>query len=344
MKTYKSLISTLLLGLFIIALNSCSSKEEKKPAAANQKSNIKLVKVYTVEKKTMNESLALTGTIEAENTANVLSSTDGKITKLYVKEGDKVKTNQVVALASPTLREDIINTARLNYEQAKLKLDENPTDAKLKSEFKSAEENLKFAEDQYKEMPIVATLTGTISQRYVDAGDMINAKSKIYEIQSTDGFKLEIQISELDIKKLSVGQHADLYVDACHGKVFSSSITRIFPQIDTKTRNGIIELKLNNPCVNVHPGMFARAVFITRTLKDIIALPANAVVVRPNKKTCFVIEDNIAKEIEITTGLESDNFIQILSGIEAGKMVVVEGQSSLKTGAKVKIQKNGGEK
>lgn len=338
MKTYKLFLLSLILVFIVLIMSTCSSKEEKKPAVANQKS--KLVKVYTVKKKTMKETLGLTGTIEAENTANVLSTTGGKIAKLLLREDDKVKENQIVALISPALREDIVNTARLNYEKMKLKLKENPDDQKLQSEVQSAKENLEFAKDQYKEIPIVASLSGTISHRYADPGDMISAKAKIYEIQSNDGFKLEIQISELDINKLSKGQHANLYVDACPNKVFSSTITRIYPEIDTKTRNGIIELKLNNPCVNIHAGMFARAVFTTRVLKNIVAVPTNTIIERPTKKTCFVIENNIAKEKEITTGLEADNFTQILSGLSEGESLVVEGQSTLKTGARVKIQKN----
>ena len=344
MKTYKLFTMSLILAAAILSLASCSSKDEKQPEVTQKKAKAKLVKIYTVTKKTMKKSLDLTGTIEAENTANVLSTTDGKITKLLVREGDKVIVNQVVAMVSPNLREDIINTARLNYESAKLKLNEKPDDAELKAQLSEAEENLSFAKEQYKEIPVIAPIAGTISQRYVDLGDMINAKNKIYDIQSNEGFKLEIQVSELDIKKLGVGQKADLFVDACPDKIFSATIARIYPQIDTKTRNGIIELKLLNPCVNIHAGMFARAVFTTRVLKDIIAVPTSSVIERPNKKTCFVIEKNIAKEKEITTGLEEDNFTQIISGISKGEMVVVEGQSSLKTGAKVKIQKKAGGK
>lgn len=341
MKTYKLFTSSLIITLIIILFASCSSKDEKKPAAAPKKAKTKLVKIYTVKKKTMKETLELTGNIEAENTANVISTTDGKISKLLLREGDKVKENQIVALISPTLREDIVNTARLNYQKIKLKADENPEDAKLQSELKTAKENLEFAKDQYKEIPIVASLNGNISHRYADPGDMISAKSKIYEIQSDEGFKLKIQISELDIKKLKVGQHADLYVDACPDKIFSSTLTRIYPEIDTQTRNGIIELKLNNPCVNIHAGMFARVVFTTRVLKNVISIPTSAIIERPDKKTCFVIEENTAKEKEITAGLEADNFTQIVSGLSEGESVVIEGQSSLKTGAKVKIQKKG---
>jgi len=75
-------------------------------------------------------------------------------------------------------------------------------------------------------------------------------------------------------------------------------------------------------------------------LKNIVAVPTNTIIERPTKKTCFVIENNIAKEKEITTGLEADNFTQILSGLSEGESLVVEGQSTLKTGARVKIQKN----
>lgn len=346
MKLKKVSSEILLIALSVILISACSSKDEDKTTAKPAMAKAKLVKVFPVKKRTMKETLSLTGTIEAENKANVISTTDGKISKLFLAEGDKVKQNQVVAMVSPTLREDIVNAARLNYEKLLVESNKNPNDDGIKLKLKSAKENLEFALDQYKEIPIVASLNGIVSHRYADPGDMISAKSKIYEIQSDKGFKLEIQISELDIKKLKTGQQAKLFVDACPDKKFSSTITRIYPEIDPKTRNGIIELKLNNPCVNIHSGMFARAEFTTRVLKDVLAIPTSAIVERPNKKTCFVIENNMAKEKEITTGLEADNFTQIINGVSEDELVVLEGQTSLKTGAKVKIQnqKKGKEK
>ena len=344
MKTSKLFTTTLILSTAILFVVSCSSKNEEQTFNKTKKTVTKLVRIYTVHEKTMKKTLELTGTIEAENTANILSTADGKISKLFFREGDKVKENQIAAIISPNLREDIVNSARLNFQRAKIKSDKNPTDAKLKAELRKAKENLEFARKQYKEIPIVAPLSGIISQRYVDLGDMINAKTKIYEIQSNKGFRIKIPISELDIKKVKVGQHAELHVDACPDKIFSSTITRIYPTIDTKTRNGIIELKFNNPDINIHAGMFARAVFTTQVLKNVVSIPTSAIIERPNKKTCFVIEKNTAKEKDIMTGFEANNYTEILSGLSVGEKIVLEGQSSLKNGTKVKVLKKGKEK
>ncbi|OPX31238.1 hypothetical protein B1H10_09075 [candidate division KSB1 bacterium 4484_188] len=115
--------------MFLIAneclIISCNSKEST-PAKINKSGSAKLVKAQPVEVRTLVDRLELPGTIRAENVANILSTAEGKIAKLLVREGDAVRKDQVVVLISPLIREDIINSARLMVEARQEALSKNP--------------------------------------------------------------------------------------------------------------------------------------------------------------------------------------------------------------------------
>jgi len=334
--------------LFIAAaisgwLMQCGSPGEnaKDNPPAKEKTPPKLVKVITAAPRTLTEALELPASLAAENVANVLSTGEGKISRLLVREGDRVSKDAMLAAISPLIREDIINSARLQVEAKKEALAQNPADPQLQKELQQAEQDYRFALQQYREIPVTSPISGVISQRWIDVGDMVPAKQKLFEIQSSDRLRAEAPVSELDLRKLKMGQSVRIFADACPEKTFEGRISRIHPQIDTRTRNGLVEVGLLDPCPNLKPGMFVRAVFVLRRLENAIAIPAEALIERPTVQTCFVVNDEKAHERTLQTGLVEKGWVEIRSGLSPGDLVVVEGQQQLKDGAAVKIQSEG---
>lgn len=329
----------ILAAAFIFAL-SCGSKNNQNTTGASKTKALaaKLVKVQAVKQRKMIEKLELPGTIQPENVANILSTAEGKISKLFVREGDEVKQDEVVVLISSLVREDIINSSRLLVETKKKALEKKPNDLKLQQELQQAEQDYQFALQQYKVIPVTSPISGVVSKRMVDLGDMIPAKAKLFEIQSSKRFRIDMPVSELDFRKLHFGQLAEIHADACPEKTFRGKIQRIHPLIDTKTRNGLVEIHLTAPCPNLRAGMFVRVTFIIRTLENSIAIPVHSIIDRPENKTCFIVKNGKAQEVVVRTGLEAEGWVEILSGIKVGNQVVIEGQQQLKTGTPVKIQ------
>ncbi len=323
--------------LFSILLNhGCGSKQEN-PAEA-KKSDAKLVKVQPVQTRKLVEKLQLTGNLRAENVANILSTVEGKISRLLVREGDHVQPNTVVAMISSLVREDIINSARLLVQSRQEALAKNPNNLELQKELEQAQQDYQFALQQYKEIPVTSPMQGVVSQRWVDLGDMVPAKARLFEIQSSSKLLVDVPVSEMDIRKLKIGQSAEIRADACPEKVFKGSIQRIYPQVEAKTRNGLVEIRLADPCPNLKAGMFVRTTFVTRTLDNAVAIPIPAAIERPQKKVVFVVDEGKAKEVVVKTGLETEGWLEIIEGLAAGDKLVVEGQEQLKTGMLVKIQ------
>ncbi|MDZ7820318.1 MAG: efflux RND transporter periplasmic adaptor subunit [Candidatus Marinimicrobia bacterium] len=297
-----------------------------------------MVKVHVAKNETLREKLLLTGTVRAENVATILSAEEGKISRLPVREGDEVDSNSVVAMISPLLREDIINAARSAVQIKEAELKKNPGNAKISNELAQAREDYRFSLKQYKEKTVVSPLKGVVSQRLVDPGDMVPAKTKLFEVLSKEKLLVDVPVSEMDIAKLTRGQKSEIWIDAFPGRAFQGVLRRIHPGINTTTRHGLVEIELTGDFSGLNPGMFARVRFITRTLEDIIAIPTEAIIERPDHKACFIVRDGRAEEKILETGLETGGSIEIISGISRGDAIVIEGQQQLKTGAPVKIQ------
>ena len=328
---------TTLLLLTIILFTGCGSNDNPAPKD-EKKEQAKLVKVIEVQPTILQEVLEITGTTEPLNTANIISNTEGKVTKLNVREADFVREGQVVVRFSPMLREDVITAARIKVESLEEELKQNPQDENIIKQLSEAKENYQFALEQYKEVSIVSPVNGIVSKRFVDIGDMVAAKTKLFEVTSSNNFKVNLTVAEPDIRKLQVGQKANLNLDACPDRKFTGTITRIYPEIDPLTRNGIVELRLDNPCPNTKSGMFVRASFITKTLKNILAVPLYSIVNKADKKLVFVVDENMtAKSVEVKTGFKTKKEVEIIQGLEIGSKVVVEGQETLKNNDKVKI-------
>ncbi|MDZ7377167.1 MAG: efflux RND transporter periplasmic adaptor subunit [candidate division KSB1 bacterium] len=328
------LVFALMISVWLIY--GCGSKQEN--PSETKKADVKLVKVQPVQTRKLVEKLQLTGNLRAENVANILATVEGKISKLLVREGDRVQLNTVVAMISSLVREDIINSARLLVQAKQEELAKNPSNIQLQKELEQARQDYQFAQQQYKEIPVTSPIQGVVSQRWVDLGDMVPAKAKLFEIQSSSKLLVDVPVSEIDIRKLKIGQSAEIRADACPEKVFKGVIQRIYPQVEPKTRNGMVEMRIADPCPNLKAGMFVRTTFVIRTIDNAIAIPIPAVIERPQKKVCFVADEGKAKEVVIKTGLETEGWIQILEGLAPGDKLIVEGQEQLKAENPLKIQ------
>ncbi|TVQ14738.1 MAG: HlyD family efflux transporter periplasmic adaptor subunit, partial [Bacteroidetes bacterium] len=204
-------------GFVVIFLYGCGSSEQPNQTQQGQPQTrpATLVKTQPVQLHDLNEVLELPGTLEPENIANVLSTTEGKITRMDVRQGDKVKEGQVLAMLSPLLREDIINAARLNLLEKEAAAEKNPDDKTLNQDLLQARSDYEFALRQYREIPVIAPVNGIVSDRWVDMGDMVAARHKMFEIHSNKQLLVKVPVSELDIRKLQIGQNARISSDAC---------------------------------------------------------------------------------------------------------------------------------
>ena len=150
----------------------------------------------------------------------------------------------------------------------------------------SASDNVKDAqislENQYENLEdytVKSPINGTVIEKLVKAGDTIDAGAKLCTIYDLSYLKMTMNVDELDINKISVGQDVTITADAVEGKTFAGKVTKI--NMAGTTTNGVttypVEVQIDNPDEDLLPGMNVSTEIVVSQADDVIAIPVGAV-------------------------------------------------------------------
>lgn len=210
-----------------------------------------------------------------------------------------------------------------------------------------AKVGLELARKKLSDATITASISGIVSKRNVDLGDMASPQAPIFEIVDMDTVKAKVSVIESDLHKIKVGNEARVSVDAVSEEV-KGEVTNISPTLSPKTRNATVEITVENPEHKLRPGMFAKASVIIEKHTSVSLVPSSAVVYEDEKPFVYTVAEvaktsgniNIAKMVSVQTGFSSDSedMIEIISGLSSQDKVVVAGHFGLKDGTRVRVQ------
>ncbi|MBR0174761.1 MAG: efflux RND transporter periplasmic adaptor subunit [Bacteroidales bacterium] len=335
-----------IIALAALVLAGCGQKKDSQSqaqqAAMAAQPKAQTVKVQPAAKQEVKQDGSYSATVQAFAVNNIAPQSGGRIQKINVEVGDYVGKGQILA-----------EMDRVQLDQAKLRLSNAETElGRLKqlyeqgglaqSDYEAAELNYKVSKSTYDNLVentiLRSPITGVVTARYYDRGDMYGMASPIFTVQQITPVKILVGISEGDYTKVSKGDKVTLSVDALPGKTFSGTIKRIYPTIDPMTHTVNVEVQVPNTDRQLRPGMYAK-VNVTFGHNRSIVVP-DAAVVRlqgSGQRNVFVVENGVAVQKEVTLGRHFDGQYEILSGIEEGEQVVVKGGSALRNGAQVEV-------
>ena len=335
-----------IIALAALVLAGCGQKKDSQSqaqqAALAAQPKAQTVKVQPAAKQEVKQDGTYSATVQAFAVNNIAPQSGGRIQKINVEVGDYVGKGQILA-----------EMDRVQLDQAKLRLSNAETElGRLKqlyeqgglaqSDYEAAELNYKVSKSTYDNLVentiLRSPITGVVTARYYDRGDMYGMASPIFTVQQITPVKILVGISEGDYTKVSKGDKVTLSVDALPGKTFSGTIKRIYPTIDPMTHTVNVEVQVPNTDRQLRPGMYAK-VNVTFGHNRSIVVP-DAAVVRlqgSGQRNVFVVEDGIAVQKEVSLGRHFDGQYEILSGLEEGEQVVVKGGSALRNGAQVEV-------
>lgn len=335
-----------IIALAALVLAGCGQKKDSQSqaqqAALAAQPKAQTVKVQPAAKQEVKQDGTYSATVQAFAVNNIAPQSGGRIQKINVEVGDYVGKGQILA-----------EMDRVQLDQAKLRLSNAETElGRLKqlyeqgglaqSDYEAAELNYKVSKSTYDNLVentiLRSPITGVVTARYYDRGDMYGMASPIFTVQQITPVKILVGISEGDYTKVSKGDKVTLSVDALPGKTFDGTIKRIYPTIDPMTHTVNVEVQVPNTDRQLRPGMYAK-VNVTFGHNRSIVVP-DAAVVRlqgSGQRNVFVVEDGIAVQKEVSLGRHFDGQYEILSGLEEGEQVVVKGGSALRNGAQVEV-------
>lgn len=168
-------------------------------------------------------------------------------------------------------------------------------------------------------------------------GGTVQAGKSYCKLADISKLRLEVGVLESEIRLIQVGRKAEIALPAYPEEKFVGKTVTISPIVDTESKTCKVMIESNNPAGKIKPGMFAQARLDAEIYTNRLLVPKEALLVRDQRKLVFTVEGDLAKWCYVETGLESDEYVEIKSGIAEGDTVIVSGHYTLSHDAKIHI-------
>ncbi|WP_165730970.1 efflux RND transporter periplasmic adaptor subunit [Polaribacter sp. 20A6] len=342
-------------ALILIALVLTKNKKENevKIALVSEQNAAVSVKVDTVKTDNVLLNFSTNGNFEPIQQLTFSAENSGKVIRILVKEGDKVKKGQTLAI----VRSDIID---LNAQATEATYQNALNDyARFQSAFKTGgvtqqqldqaklnmvntKANYTHAKINLGDTKIKSPINGIINKKMIEIGSILTAvpSTSLFEIVNVSKLKLKVTVNESQVANLKVDDIINVTTSVFPDKVYEGKITFIAPKSDGSL-NFPVEIQIeNNIQSQLKAGMYGTANFSSKQQKqDMIVVPRNAFVGSVNSNQIFIIENDIAKLVNVTSGRIIGNQVEILKGLSVGQIIVTTGQINLEDGNTVEIIK-----
>lgn len=253
----------------------------------------------------------------------VVAAASGTVSELCVREGSTVRQNDVLLRITGKDLDKQAQNAADNLRSAELRMS-------------SAERNISH-------YTIDAPISGTIVDKKVKAGDKLSANDTAMQnlctIYDMSYLEMKLNVDELKIRSLEVGQEVDITADAVPGETYKGVISSIL--VAGTTANGSTSYPVTvriDDMGELLPGMNATAKITTASVKNVLALP-NAALVRgsyvlvtrdspsaANAETSMTAPDGYVY-VKVTTGISDDDYIEVKSGLQEGDTIAYDNSS-----------------
>ncbi len=209
---------------------------------------------------------------------------------------------------------------------------------------------LDIAQDNLNNTVLVSPITGVITARNIDPGEMASPAAPALTISNVDQVIVKANLTESEIGKVQLNQKVRVEVASGVEQVFEGEITSINPAASAQSKVYPIEINIENANHVLKAGMFARVTIELEKKENVMVLPKTALVNKEDGETKIVYvtqkntakEENwIVKEREVQVGLEGEETVEILKGIKEGETVVISGQLLLSDGTEVTLKSRG---
>lgn len=191
---------------------------------------------------------------------------------------------------------------------------------------------------KFEKAPLDSPLKGILGMVTIDRGDSVSPLAPVAEVVSIDNIRASLDIPEKYLPNVALNQLAEISVDAFPEQTFPGKVTKVSPMVDLVTRTAPIDIFISNPGHKLKPGMFARVKLVLEEKQNVRLVAREALVGKAPQISVYVVNGNVAHQRAVTPGIREAGRVEIVSGLEAGELVVVMGQQRLRDGAAVVVE------
>ena len=183
---------------------------------------------------------------------------------------------------------------------------------------------------------VIAPASGTLVSLSAVENGFVSPSMPVAVIDGVDQMKVQVSVSEALVPKLAIGDEADVSVTAVEAS-FVGTIRSVEQAANMQTKLYTVTLSVPAEVGGLMAGMFADVTFRTDTSANTIVVPTEAILTSGDVQYVYVVEDGVARYVEVTTGLTGTGVTEVLTGLTPGQQLVTVGQSYLADGDPVRV-------
>jgi len=254
-------------------------------------------RLFKVERRDISFIISSNGTVKPRNRLEIKPPVSGRIEKILVKEGNRVKKGDILAWMSSEERALLMDIARARGELEKWK-------------------------DTYKPAPIIAPLDGFVIKRNVEPGQSVSSQETI--LVMADKLIIQAQVDETDIGYLEKGMKAKITLDAYPDNSFAGKIEHIAyeSEIINNVTVYLVDILPLQKIELLRSGMSATVDFVVFDKKNVLAIPKDFFVKKGNRSYVFLKIGDEDRRTKLKTGIDDGIYIEVVEGLKEGDLIV----------------------
>lgn len=324
--------------------------------------NVVRVEAKTVEEGELIQAIYATGSIDADAIANLRNQVAGTVNFVGGKEGESVKKGQKILVIDERDYVNALSKTRALLAEQKVLLDDRrlslernrnlfQSGAISRQTLDDAERNFAQAEeiflqkrlaldqasDDLSKTKIIAPINGVLTLQVAKLGDYLVQNTLSATIVDTTTYNVAIEVDELDVPRLRIGQEAIVALDAMPDSRFKAKVSRIVPQTDLIKKTSKVYLKLAQNVPGIQVGMTATANIIYNIKRKTIIVDKASVIQERKQNFVWKVSERKLVKQEIKTGASDLKSIEVLGGLSKGDTIVTNPKENFKEGNEAEI-------
>ena len=298
------------------------------------------------------------GSLQAVQGVMVAAEIPGRVTRIAFESGTRAAAGQLLVqedisaeLAQERVAQSELDLARKNFERAKgllpAKVISKSTFDDSQSRFETASAQLDNIRAAIEKKTVTAPFAGRLGIRQVNLGESLEAGQPIVSLQSLDPIFVNFLLPQQQMADLKKGLPVRVTTDALAGREIQGMITAVNSEVDSATRNIRVQATVKNTDEALRPGMYVNVAVVLPGKKQVLAIPATAVLYAPYSDSVFVVEEKknedgvssgkVVRQQFVQLGEKRGDFIAVRSGLKPGESVVSTGVFKLRNGQAVVV-------
>jgi RND family efflux transporter MFP subunit len=354
----------LFIAALTIAVAGCGKSTDAAPATAGPAPvTIGPEAIAVIAVTTLNSGPAISGSLAAEKTASIRAEVSGAVVAVMAEPGAKVAAGTPLARVDDMVPREAFLSAKSAVTQAQLAADiahreagrsekllaagaiaDNALEAAKRNDLaaqaslEDAKSRLASAQKNLDNTTIKAPYDGIVSERQVNAGDIVSPGSPLFTIVDPGTMRLEGAVPADQLNLVHVGSPVKFAVTGYPGRDFTGTITNVYPSADPQTRQVRLYVRIPNAGNGLVAGLYATGRVSSSTHQG-LTVPAAAIDQRGVKPVVTRLKNGKAEVVEVTLGMrdEGSEVVEITKGLSAGDTLLVGAAQGITPGAPVKV-------